>query len=367
MAKVGLRMLQNKLGRDLVGMGGAVQARLMEIALREGVPIFLSTPVTEYLTRDGAVVGVRVKQDGKLVDVACGSGVLLDCGGFSHNAELRQKYLPQPTSSEWTFSNPGDTGEMLKMTMDLGAAVDAMDQSWWNSISVYPNGTKGGHPLDLAKPHCIMVDQSGERYVNEATSYVTVGNAMYARHKVVPAVPSWFVSDQRHRMRYRWGGLPPGRPLEEWVKGGYIIVADTLDELAKRCSLDPAKLAATVQRFNQFAKAGVDKDFGRGGSAYNRFFGDPSNHPNPSLGTIEEGPFYAVKMYPGDVGTAGGLVTDEHARVLRTDGTSIPGLYATGNVTASVVGRSYPGAGASIGASLVFGYIAAKHALHVNS
>jgi 3-oxosteroid 1-dehydrogenase len=219
----------------------------------------------------------------------------------------------------------------------------------------------------MAKPHSIVVDQGGERYMNEATSYVDVGNAMYARNEQTPAIPSWYIVDSRHRRRYRFGGLPPGSPPAHWLSSGYMIEAATLAELARKCGIDAERLDATVKRFNQFALAGVDEDFGRGASAYNRFFGDPSHKPNASLGTIEKGPFYAVKLYPGDVGTSGGLVTDEFARVLRKDGTFIPGLYAAGNAAAPVVGASYPGAGASIASSLVFGFVAARHALDVDA
>ena len=162
------------------------------------------------------------------------------------------------------------------------------------------------------------------------------------------------------------GGHPAGPPPQAWIDSGYMLKADTVEDLAAQMGVDPAVLRATVDRFNGFVDKGVDEDFGRGKSSYHRFFGDPTIKPNPNLGKIEKGPFYAVKVWAGDVGTSGGLVTDEHAQVLTEDGKIIAGLYATGNTSATVMGRSYPGAGASIGASLVFGYIAARHACGAN-
>lgn len=157
----------------------------------------------------------------------------------------------------------------------------------------------------------------------------------------------------------------PGQIPQQWLDSGYMIKADSLDELARKCSIDRQGLAATVTRFNGFCQSGVDEDFGRGSRAFDRCHGDPTVKPNPNLGSIEEGPFYAVRMYPGDVGTAGGLVTDEYARVLKEDGSTLEGLYATGNSTAGVTGRCYPGAGTSIAASFVFAYIAAQHSAGV--
>jgi 3-oxosteroid 1-dehydrogenase len=172
--------------------------------------------------------------------------------------------------------------------------------------------------------------------------------------------------DSRHRNNYPWGMVLPGRTPKDLIEKGYFKKADTLAELATQCGIDPAGLAAEVERFNGFARDGADPDFHRGESEYNKYYGDPSNKPNPNLGAIEKGPFYAVEMVPGDVGTSGGVMTDEYARVLRPDGSVIQGLYATGNSTAAVVGRVYPGAGASVGPSMTFGYIAALHAAGAN-
>ena len=218
-------------------------------------------------------------------------------------------------------------------------------------------------PNDIGKPHCIVVDPKGRRFVNESCAYMEFGQAMYRAN----AVPAWAVFDSNHRRKYPWGMALPGKPSKAMLESGYMRRFDTLDELARGCAIDAAGLAQTVERFNHFARTGTDLDFHRGESAYNRYYGDPTVRPNPNLAPIERAPFYAVAIYPGDVGTAGGILADENARALREDGNVIPGLYVTGNSSAAVVGRCYPGAGASIGPSMTFGYIAARHAAGLNS
>jgi 3-oxosteroid 1-dehydrogenase len=209
----------------------------------------------------------------------------------------------------------------------------------------------------------MMVDQLGKRFCDEAGAYMEIGQRLYRRHQETgKGIPAWVILESRHRDNYLWGTAVPGKTPKSWLDSGYMIKADTLDELALRCGIAWDGLKAEVARFNGFCRSGRDEDFNRGGRAFDRYHGDPTVKPNPNLGAIEKGPFYAVRIYPGDVGTSGGVVTDEFARVLRADGSPIPGLYATGNSTASVVGRCYPGAGASIAASFIFAYIAARHA-----
>jgi len=366
MVKVGLRIAQKAIGRDIVGMGGAIQGRLLQIALREGLDIWLDSGLVEFIIEGDRVVGGVVERNGERIRVRARDGVLINAGGFSHNQQMREAHQLSPVTVDWTNANPGDTGEVMRMAMDLDAEVNVMEQSWWTLISILPNGMRATHPLEMSHPYSLMVDQSGMRYVNESASYLVHGWTMYNRNRTVPAIPSWFICDSRFRNRYRWAGLPPGEPPAEWLSSGYMIQADSLESLAEKCNIPSDKLRATIERFNGFARTGHDEDFARGSGAYHRFLGDPTVKPNPNLGALEKPPFYAVRLYPGDVGTAGGLVTDEYARVQRADGSIISGLYATGNSTAPVVGRSYPGAGASIAASIVFGYIAARHALGVN-
>ncbi|MGF6640459.1 FAD-binding protein [Paraburkholderia sp. MM6662-R1] len=375
--QLGGRMLYQKItGKELVANGAAIQGRMLQMALRANVPIWTDTPVREFIVEDGRVTGIVAVRSGRELRVRAREGVLLNTGGFSHNAEMRRRYQPQPSSADWTNANPGDTGEILQAAIALGGAVDCMEEAWWVVTSLGPNeelpeGARAPdgsslpfmHHLDLSLPFSIMVDQDGERFCDEAGAYMEIGQRMYQRHKQTgKAVPAWVVMDSRQRKYYPWGTAMPGQIPQKWLDSGYMIKADTLEELAAKCSIDRAGLLETVKRFNGFCETGVDEDYGRGSRAFDRCHGDPTIKPNPNLGPIEEGPFYAVRMYPGDVGTAGGLVTDEYGRVLKDDGSQIPGLYATGNCTASVVGRCYPGAGSSIGASFVFGYIAALHA-----
>ena len=371
------RMLKAKVtGQDLRANGAAIQGRMLQMALREKLPIWTDTPVRELIVEGGRVVGVVAIRNGRELRVQARLGVLLNAGGFSRSREMREKFQPHPNAWGWTNANPGDTGEMIEAAVRLGAVTDCMNESWWVITSLapgekFPEGAVNAagtpipfmHHLDLSLPYSMMVDQNGERFCDEAGAYMEIGQRMYRRHaETGKAVPSWVVMDSRQRKYYPWGTAAPGQIPQAWLDSGYLKKAGTIDALARSCGIDPAGLAKTVTRFNEFCRAGVDTDYGRGGRAFDRAHGDPTVKPNPNLGSIEQAPFYAVAMYPGDVGTAGGLVTDEHARVLRGDGAVIPGLYAAGNSTAAVFGRCYPGAGASIGASFVFGYIAAAHA-----
>jgi len=371
------RILCMKLrGQDLRANGAAIQGRMLGIALREGLDIWTEAPVLDYVVEGGRVVGVRVRYNGREINVQARDGVLINAGGFSRNREMREQYQAKPNPWRWTNANPGDTGEALQAAMRLGAATDCMNEAWWVITSLAPGETLPDgavnaqgvpipfmHHLDLSLPFSMMVDQSGERFCDEAGAYMEIGQRMYARQtETGRAVPSWLIMDSRQRKFYPWGTAAPGKIPQAWLDSGYLKRADTIADLAAICGIDATGLATTVQRFNEFCRSGIDSDFGRGSRAFDRAHGDPSIKPNPNLGSIERGPFYAVAMYPGDVGTAGGLVTDEHGRVCRADGTVIEGLYATGNSTAPVFGRCYPGAGASIAASFIFAYLAAKHA-----
>jgi 3-oxosteroid 1-dehydrogenase len=366
-ARLALRMLRKKLtGRELRGAGNALQGRLFQIALRKQIPIWTESPVRDLIVERDRVVGVIVEREGARSEVRADLGVLINAGGFSRNLRMRERYQPKPTSVDWTVVNPGDTGEMIEAVMRLGAATDLLDESWWMPSSFSPDDGRymAFHsPNDIGKPHCIVVGPDGRRIENESCGYMEFGQAMYR----AGAVPAWAVFDSNHRRKYPWGMALPGKPPRDQIESGYMKRFDTLEALAAGCGIDPAGLAATVSRFNGFARAGVDEDFHRGESAYNHYYGDPKVKPNPNLGPLERAPFYAVALYPGDVGTSGGILADENARVLRTDGSVIPGLYVTGNSSAAVMGRCYPGAGASVGPSMTFGYIAARHAAGLNT
>lgn len=367
---MGLKMLailrlQKLLGREYHARGAALQGRMLEIALANQVDIRTESGATALIADGGRVTGVR-----------CGSavfharrGVILNSGGFSRNAEMRRRYHPAPSTTAFTLANPGDTGEMLQAAIDLGAATDLMDQVIWSPVSagpdeqlppeaLAPDGRRLpiSHTWNLSCPHAILVDQTGRRFANEAGSYMEIGQRQYRRHaENGRAIPAWAILDQRHRDRYVWGPVL-GRTPQQWLDSGYMVKADTLAELAQRCGIDAAGLREEVDRFNSFCRTGHDGDFGRGEQAFDRSHGDPTVKPNPNLDSIERGPFYAVRIHPGDVGTIGGLVTDADGLVLQESGESIPGLYAIGNTAASVFGEGYPGGGTSIAASFIFGY-----------
>ena len=366
MAKVGLRMATAKLtGRKWANNGSALQGRMFRKAREAGVEIRVNAGVERLVTNeDGRITAVVARIGGELRTIAATHGVLINAGGFAHNQRMRDTYQPR-TSAKWTGTCEGDTGEMIEEMMRHGAAIAQMKEMVGNQATLPP-----GNPTEIAfvvteitKPHAIVVDSSGQRYTNESQSYMSFCQAMIARDYEVPAVPSWMVFDSRFMAKYFCAGTLPGtKKPKAWFDEGFLIKAESIGELAQACGVDAATLMATVERFNGFARAGKDEDFGRGDRAYDRFIGDKAHTPSPTLGTLEKGPFYAFRVYPGDVGTYGGVVTDVHARVLREDGSVIDGLYATGTSTASVMGRAYPGAGASVGPSFVWGYVAGRHA-----
>lgn len=346
------------LGKQARGMGPALAGGLMWVTRKNGVPVWLSAPMAELVVENDRVVGAVVEREGKQVRVRARRGIMLGSGGFARNTEWREKYQGVPG---WTAAPEGQTGSGIQLGMDVGGEVAMMEDAWWGAGIPIGEGKTGFLLWERSFPYCLVVDQSGERFVNESESYVDFGHDILERNKTVPAIPCWLVTDARHRRRYLNNVLLP--PAGAWTKeNGVQVEASTLAELADKISVDPDRLAATVGRFNEFARAGVDRDFQRGRTEYDRYYGDPTVRPNPNLGPLEKGPFYAYQVVPGDLGTKGGLVTDEHARVLRADGSVIAGLYAAGNASASVMGHTYPGPGATIGPAAVFGYLGALHA-----
>lgn len=347
----------------LLTNGASLIGQLLAVAADRGIPVWTGSPATGLVVEDGAVVGVHAARDGRPVTVRARRGVLLAAGGFAHNAEMRRRHAPDRREQpRWSIANPGDTGDALQAAMDLGARTDLMDEAWWLPT---PRGGKFGQTtlVDARfRPGAIFVDAEGHRFVNEANSYMEIGRAMYERDRTARAVPCWLVFDDGYRRRYSHGLSRPGKLPKGLLESGTLQRADTLAELATRCSIDPDGLTSEVEHFNRGASSGADPDFGRGASAYNRAMGDPGHRPNPSLGPLSRPPYYAVEVVPSDIGTCGGLVTDADGRVLGHGEEPIPGLYATGNITATVLGRHYLGAGASIANTMVFGYRAARHA-----
>ncbi len=374
MLKVGLRIAMSKLtGKRWLSAGGALQGRMMQASLKAGVDLRVNSPVTGFIQdASGAVKGVVTTKDGKPWRIGANLGVLVNAGGFSHNQAMRDQYQPG-TSVEWTATPAGNTGEMIQEMMNLGAAIGQMDEMVGNQMSIPPGVRNEGDGIDIsavggqmniAKPFSILVDQSGVRYMNEAGSYMEFCQGMLKRHRTVPAVPSWWIVDEKHMRQYMYTGtMPASKKPQAWYDAGFLKRDDTIDGLAAQIAVDPAVLRATIDRFNSDASAGKDTEFHRGNRAYDNWLGDFYREDGShTLGPIDTGPFYAAPVVPGDVGTYGGVVTDVNARVLREDGSVIEGLYATGISTASVMGRIYPGAGSSVGPSFVWGWIAAKHA-----
>ncbi len=351
-----LRVLARQIGAKLQGAdlrtrGQALMGRLYGATLKAGARYWRETALDDLIIVRGRVIGAVVTREGKALRIRARRGVLLAAGGFARNRALREKYQA-PALGDWTMSTPEDTGDAIVIGQKAGAAIDLMDEAWWVP-GTQPPGSMMLHVWDRCFPHLIFVDAKGERFVNEADPYMAVGQVLLARQRALGA-PSWMIIESRHRDTYAFGMTPPRLTPQKWFESGYMIKADTLEELAAKCGFDPQVFRASVDRFNAMAKEGVDADFQRGDSIYNRFYGDARVKPNPNLGAIEKPPFYAVSCVPGDVGTAGGLLADEHARVLTEGGAIIEGLYAAGNCSASVFGRAYPGAGSSIAASMVF-------------
>jgi 3-oxosteroid 1-dehydrogenase len=357
--------------RDLLTNGASLIGQMLKVLIDQGggpamkgsgePPIWTNTAMDDLIVEGGRVVGARLTRNGTSLNIQARKGVLLAAGGFSRNAEMRRRYSgDQPNEAKWSLSNPGDTGEVLQTAMRLGAKTDLLDEAWWLPTVFVADPRARSVGSGRQRPGAIYVDGSGKRFCNESNSYVEVGKAMYANK----AVPCWQVFDEGYLGRYVSGANPfQKRTIPEAViEEGAVKRADTIAGLAGEIGVPAEELEHTVNRFNEFAAKGLDPDFGRGQSAYNICLGDPGYKPNAALGPIDRGPFYATQVFPADVGTCGGLVANEHAQVLDENDQVIDGLYATGNITATVMGRNYLGAGGSIAYTMVFGYVAARHA-----
>jgi 3-oxosteroid 1-dehydrogenase len=361
--EVGLRAVKAKLlGQSIRSAGAALQGRLLEIALRLGCDIRTNAALVDLETEGGRVTGAEVTVDGQPQSIRARRGVVITAGGFARNSAMRHQYQREPISTDWTHANAGETGESIQAMTKAGAALGWMDEAWW--VMGFASDSAGGSNQivpELHKPHVVLVGADGKRFVSEAAAYMETGRACYERNKVTKAIPAWAVMDARHRKRYTFGYAMPGRVPKDWIERGLVQVADTIPELAAKCGIDPTGLDDTVTRWNSMCQKGVDVDFGKGSSGYNRYYGDPTYKPNPCMGSIAQAPFWAAPLVPGDVGTCGGAVTDENGQVKRPDGSRIDGLYAAGNCTSPLAGPHYIGAGLSIGASAIFGMLATRH------
>ncbi len=348
-------------------LGNALVGRCLTSIFSRGIPIWRSSPMTSLVTKNGAVTGAIISKEGKDMLVNTRRGVIMAAGGFEHNAEMRSKHLPGPTDTEWSATPGHNTGDAHKAAEEAGAALTLMDAAWWGPSVRLPGRDRSRILFaERALPGIYIVNEKGERFLNEAGSYDEVGRSLQAY-----PMTSWVIFDRRAREKYGIGPLYPTavHPDSKWNDAIKAVVkkADTIAELAALMDVDSAGLQATVDKVAKYSQTGVDEDFGSGGNAYDRYYGDPSITPNPCLAPLAKAPFYAFPVRPGDIGTKGGIDVDVNAQALDSKGTPIAGLYATGNTASSVMGHSYPGAGSTLGPAMTFGYVAAKHIMGANT
>ncbi|RZN08272.1 3-oxosteroid 1-dehydrogenase [Bradyrhizobium genosp. SA-3] len=350
--------------------GNALAGRLAKSALDLKIPMWLSSPVRELTVENGAVIGAIVSREGRDVHVRARHGVVLACGGFPHDVERRRKMFPHaPTGNEHYSPGPaGNTGDGLRLAESAGGHIEDRlpNAAAWVPVSLTTrkDGSKGVMPhfIDRAKPGVIAVMRDGRRFANEGNSYHDFVQAMVKAAKPGEEIAAFLVCDHKTLRKYGLGCVPPfPMPLGHHLQTGYLMRGSTLEALAAKAGIDAKAFTETVKQFNTTAPQGHDAAFGKGSKAYNRYQGDALHGPNPCVAPIENGPFYAIKMVIGDLGTYAGIVTDENARALDAEGRVIPGLYAAGNDMASIMGGNYPGAGITLGPALTFGYIAGRH------
>lgn len=382
-ARIILRHLKDRLshsrGTRLV-MGNALTARLLySLSRHDKVTLALNTTV-EHIHQNAqvgqtgqAVDRVTLLQNGQRRTVKVRGGVVLASGGFNRNPELRAKLLPG-IPLDWCPAAPGHTGQAHELAASLGAhyGQGALSNSFWAPVSrrQRPDGSTAVFPhfvMDRAKPGFLTVNQAGERFLNESTSYHLFGLGMQAAHQQSPSIPAYLVCDGAALHKYGVGMVRPGASaglLKTFLDDGYLTQGATLDELANRLGINAQGLKSSVEKINAYARTGIDPEFGRGSTAYSQNIGDASaGGKNPNLGPLRQGPYYAVKLYPGDIGAATGFATDASARVLGADQQPVAGLYAVGNDQHSIMGGVYTAPGITIGPGLVFAYIATRDAL----
>ncbi|MFY9920501.1 MAG: FAD-binding protein [Mycobacterium sp.] len=360
-------------GDRMAAIGQSLAARLRLAMKEREVPLWLNSPMTELITDvEGTVVGAVVERDGKQQRIGARGGVILATGGFDHDMEWRRQHLPV-LEKDWSFGNPASMGDGIRAGEKVGGSTELLDEAWWFPAMCWPDGRLQFMLNERMMPAQFVVNGDGERFINEAAPYMDFAHAMITGHESgVAHIPCWLITDIRSFHRYVVGGhLPipkvPFAPVptgwkvpKAWLESGIVKEGASFEQLAEKIGVPLAQLRKTADRFNELAHKGHDDDFNRGDSKYDNYYGDPTL-PNPNLHPLGKPPYYAFQIILGDLGTSGGLRTDEYARVLRTDDETVKGLYAVGNTSAAVMGRSYAGAGATIGPAMTFGYVAAKH------
>jgi 3-oxosteroid 1-dehydrogenase len=374
LVKLMWRMFRARVfGDRMAAIGQSLAARLRLAMKDRGIPLWLNSPMTDLLTDvDGAVTGAVIERDGKNRRIGARGGVILATGGFDHDMQWRRQYLPV-LERDWSFGNPLAMGDGIRAGEKVGGSTDLLDEAWWFPAIQWPDGRLQFMLNERMMPSQFVVNGDGKRFINEAAPYMDFAHAMIEGHNSgVTHIPCWLITDVRSFHRYVVAGhLPipkvPFAPVPtgwkvpaEWLESGVVHEGRNFDELAAKIGVPADALRRTAERFNELARKGHDDDFNRGGSAYDNYYGDPALS-NPNLHPLTKPPYYAFQIILGDLGTSGGLRTDEYARVLRADDSIVKGLYAVGNTSAAVMGRSYAGAGATIGPAMTFGYVAAKH------
>jgi 3-oxosteroid 1-dehydrogenase len=362
--------LKTRISRRLC-CGSAGVARLFWSVRERGIPVWTNSAMRELVVEEGRVVGVIVERDGQLLRIGARKGVILAAGGFEHNQQLREKYLPSPTDTAWSAGVPSNTGDALQAGLKLGAATRLMANAWWSSTLCVPDEEAPRLAImENSFPGSCVVNKQGQRFANESQNYMAFQKRLFEAHSDTNScAPSYHIFDSRFRRNYIAGPLmtasikPDWTIAKKWFDTGFVGKAQTLAGLAEQMGIDPHGLQETIDKMNRYAETGKDEDFQRGDSEYDRYYADPEIKPNPCLAKIDEAPFYAMRVEAGDFGTQGGLATDVNAQVLKEDGTVIEGLFAIGNCSAAIL-STYPGPGATLGPAMTMAYQAAKHINH---
>lgn len=370
LARYAIDRLKGARGSRLVMGNALIGGLLLTLKNKKSADIVLQTSVTAFVPGAQGVEGVVLLHEGATRRIHARHAIILAAGGFNRHTTRRSRLLSSP-APEFSPAAPGHTGEMQDLAIALGARLGDgnLDHAYWAPVSIRkrPDGSTAVFPhfvLDRSKPGTVCVDQRGKRFVNESTSYHLFARAMFEANRHAPTIPCFIITDAVGLKKYGLGMVRMGTGnIRPYLDDGYLVDGATIAELAAKLSMSPVALEETVANMNRYAGTGVDPEFGRGTTLYHRVNGDPAQQPNPTLGPIATAPFYAVRLYPGDIGAATGLVIDEWARVLDGQDRPIGRLYACGNEANSIMGGTYPGPGITIGPGITFAFRAIRDAL----
>ena len=359
--------LKTPISRRLA-CGSAGVARLYLSVLKRQIPIEFNTQMVELIADGDAVLGVVVESNGQRQRIRASKGVVLASGGFEKNQELREQYLPAPTNTAWSAGNPGNEGDALLAGLSLGAKTRLMKDAWWTTTLCVPDEPSPRLAImEKSFPGSCVVNRDGKRFANESQNYMAFQKDLFKTHTDEhPNAPAWHVFDATFRENFMVGPLmtkamkPDFQIPKKWFDTGFVAKANSIRELADALGINADGLEETIANMNRYAQTGTDEEFGRGDSAYDRYYADPAIKPNPCLAPIVKAPFYAMRIEAGDFGTLGGLDTDTSARVKKADGGVFEGLFAVGNCSAAIL-PTYPGPGATLGPAMTMAYQAARH------